>query len=264
MLLAALFAGGCSALGRSGPGGEEPAQTQTRVQPVSTPSVAPYSIAAPERAPATAGRPTTGAGITTFADPLGVYSSVCTLAFFARYPQGQLVAFTAGHCAEAAKAVRPAQRPVARYLRPDGASVPFGEFIKSTRRTLGQDIAIIQVADDAVAPVARSVGAVTGYSTGDQLRAGQPEICVVGARTGRHCGVLVDVGDHRVTWAGIPAVEGDSGGPVYARWPDGSYTAVGVINTVTTREDGTGTGRGTGTLIAADVEVNAMTLLGTR
>ena len=58
-------------------------------------------------------------------------------------------------------------------------------------------------------------------------------------------------------------MEGDSGGPVYARWPDGTYTAVGVVNSVQTRPDGTGTGGGTGTLVADDIVANRMTLLGT-
>ncbi|CAM3848326.1 hypothetical protein ACXYTP_20335 [Tsukamurella ocularis] len=239
---------------------EAPASTSAVV--VTTPVVRPYDVVAPDLRPATAPKPTTGAGITTYADPLGVYASVCTLGFLARYPGGEVVAFTAGHCAELAGTARPGRNPVARYLTPGGGSTPFGEYIKATRSTRGQDIAIIQLAGNDVAPVARAIGAVRGVSRTEDLRAGRPEICVVGARTGRHCGVLDDVTGTRVTWAGIPAVEGDSGGPVYARWPDGSFTAVGVINTVHTRTDGTGTGGGTGTLIAADIEANEMTLLG--
>ncbi|TWS22462.1 hypothetical protein FK268_19830 [Tsukamurella sputi] len=229
---------------------------------VTTPSVAPYDVVAPGLSPATASKPTTGAGITTYADPFGVYSSVCTLGFLARYPGGEVVAFTAGHCAELAGQARPGRAPVARYLTPDGDSTPFGEYIKATRNNRGQDIAIIQVAGKDVAPVAPAIGSVTGVSSTEDLSAGRPEICIVGARTGRHCGVLDDVSGTRVTWAGIPAVEGDSGGPVYAKWPDGTFTAVGVVNTVHTRPDGTGTGVGTGTLIAADINANGMTLLG--
>lgn len=241
---------------------EVPPEPSVPAVVVTTPSVAPYDVVAPGLAPATAPKPTTGAGITTYADPFGVYSSICTLGFLARYPSGEVVAFTAGHCAELAGQAQPGRTPVARYLTPDGDSTPFGEYIKATRNNRGQDIAIIQVAGKNVAPVAQAIGPVTGVSATEDLRAGRPEICIVGARTGRHCGVLDDVSGTRVTWAGIPAVEGDSGGPVYAKWPDGTFTAVGVVNTVHTRPDGTGTGGGTGTLIAADINANEMTLLG--
>ncbi|KXO98170.1 hypothetical protein [Tsukamurella pseudospumae] len=243
--------------------GPAPEAPSTPAVVITTPSVAPYNVVAPGVPAAVATRPTTGAGIATYADPFGVYSSICTLGFLARYPNGQIVAFTAGHCAEAARQVRPDRNPVARYLTSADSSVPFGEYIKATRSARGQDIAIIQVAGRDVAPVAPAIGPVTGFSTPDRLRAERPEICIVGARTGRHCGVLEDASGTRVTWAGIPAVEGDSGGPVYAKWPDGTFTAVGVVNSVHTRADGTGTGSGTGTLIAADIEANDMTLLGT-
>ncbi|TWS17896.1 hypothetical protein FK529_18115 [Tsukamurella asaccharolytica] len=253
--------GGCAAIQRDEVAApEEPPSTSTA--PVTTPSVRPYDVVAPNLKPTTAAKPTTGAGITTFADPFGVYASVCTLGFLARYPGGEVVAFTAGHCAELAGKAQPGRNPVARYLTPAGGSTPFGEYIKATRSTRGQDIAIIQLEGSDVAPVARAIGPVRGVSGTEELLAGRPEICVVGARTGRHCGVLEDVTGTRVRWAGIPAVEGDSGGPVYARWPDGTFTAVGVINTVHTRTDGTGTGGGTGTLIAADITANEMTLLG--
>ncbi|WP_248492370.1 S1 family peptidase [Tsukamurella sp. PLM1] len=231
---------------------------------VTTPIVSPYPVVAPERPAAVAPLPTTGAGITTYADPFGVYASVCTLGFFGRYPGGQVVAFTAGHCAELARQARPTVTPVARYLTSGGRNVPFGEYIKATRTARGQDIAIIQVQGENVRPEAAAIGKVTGYSTAEELRAGRPEICIVGARTGRHCGVLDSVDRSRVTWAGIPAIEGDSGGPVYAKWPDGSFTAVGVVNSVHTRTDGTGTGGGTGTLIADDMTANRITLMGTR
>ena len=81
-----------------------------------------------------------------------------------------------------------------------------------------------------------------------------------GEVAGPQAGATPDAGEPAP--AEIPAVEGDSGGPVYARWPDGTFTAVGVVNTVHTRPDGTGTGGGTGTLIAADINANEMTLLG--
>ncbi len=259
-LLASALLGGCAVF--TPQDSAVPAAPSTPAAVVTTPSVAPYDVVAPDLKPATAARPTTGAGITTYADPFGVYASVCTLGFLARYPGGQVVAFTAGHCAELAGKAQPGRTPVARYLNPRGGSTPFGEYIKATRSTRGQDIAIIQLAGADVAPVAHAIGTVTGVSSTEDLEAGRPEICVVGARTGRHCGVLDRVTGTRVTWAGIPAVEGDSGGPVYARWPDGTFTAVGVINTVQTREDGTGTGGGSGTLIAADIAANSMTLLG--
>ena len=255
-----LVLGGCAVIQRDDVAAPEAPPSPTVV--ITTPVVQPYDVVAPDLKPATAPKPTTGAGITTYADPFGVYASVCTLGFLARYPGGQVVAFTAGHCAELAGKARPGRNPVARYLTPGGGSTPFGEYIKATRSTRGQDIAIIQLAGNDVAPVARAIGPVRGVSSTEDLRAGRPEICVVGARTGKHCGVLDDVTGTRVTWAGIPAVEGDSGGPVYARWPDGTFTAVGVVNTVHTRADGTGTGGGTGTLIAADINANEMTLLG--
>lgn len=252
--------GGCAVVQQDAVPAPEAPSSPTAV--VTTPVVTPYDVVAPDLKPATAPRPTTGAGISTYADPFGVYASICTLGFLARYPGGEVVAFTAGHCAELAGKAQPGRNPVARYLTPGGGSTPFGEYIKATRSTRGQDIAIIQVAGRDVAPVAAAIGRVRGVSRPEDLRTGRPEICVVGARTGRHCGVLADVSGTRVTWAGIPAVEGDSGGPVYARWPDGTFTAVGVVNTVHTRTDGTGTGGGTGTLIAADIDANEMTLLG--
>lgn len=260
-LLIAGTLGGCSVLQRTEP---LPAEAPPAPAVVTTPVVKPYDVLAPGVEPATAAMPTTGSGITTYADPYGVYASVCTLGFLARYPGGEVVAFTAGHCAELAGQAQPGRNPVARYLTPSGGSAPFGEYIKATRSSRGQDIAIIQLPGSDVAPVAPAIGPVRGLSSTEDLQAGRPEICIVGARTGRHCGVLADVTGTRVTWAGIPAVEGDSGGPVYARWPDGSFTAVGVVNTVHTRRDGTGTGGGTGTLIAADIRANEMTLLGVR
>lgn len=259
-LALAVGAAGCAGVAPERATLEPPPPVSTAV--VTTPSVAPYPVDAPGRAPAVASVPTTGAGIATFVDSFGMYSSVCTLGFFARYPNGQIVAFTAGHCAELARQARPDSAPVARYLTSAGSSVPFGEYIKATRNRR-QDIAIIQVQGSDVRAVADAIGPVTGYSTAADLRSGRPEICIVGARTGRSCGVLDDVVGTKVRWAGIPAVEGDSGGPVYARWPDGTFTAVGVVNSVHTRSDGTGTGAGTATLIADDIVVNRMTLMGT-
>lgn len=259
-LLALLCAApvGCSVVQQDLPAAPEPS---TSVVVVTTPGVAPYRVDAPGLPAAVSPVPTTGSGIATFADSRGVYASVCTLGFFARYPNGQVVAFTAGHCAELARQARPGSAPVARYLVSAERSVPFGEYIKATRDRR-QDIAIIQVQGEDVRAVARAIGPVTGFSTAAELQAGRPEICIVGARTGRSCGVLDEVAGTRVTWSGIPAVEGDSGGPVYARWPDGTFTAVGVVNSVHTRADGTGTGGGTGTLVADDIRANQMSLMG--
>lgn len=228
-----------------------------------TPSIAPYRVDS-GRPASTASRPTAGSGFATFAGRYGVVAAVCTLGFFARYPDGHVVVFTAGHCANLAREAQPDSPPVARYLSGDGYSVPFGEYIKAVSRPTGQDLAMIQTVNARVQPVARAVGPVRGYSTAADLTTGNPQICIVGSRTGLHCGVLTYVSAVRVDWAGIPAVEGDSGGPVYAKWDDGSYTAVGVVNGVATRRDGMGTGRGTGSLIANDITVNHLTLLGTR
>ncbi|GAA4383694.1 chymotrypsin family serine protease [Tsukamurella soli] len=227
--------------------------------------LAPYPVD-PDSPEATADRPTTGAGFVTFTDQLGLLSSACTLGFFARYPDGTVVAFTAGHCAEDAQAVDGNRLIVARYLDESGGSVPFGGYIKIAHRAamFGQDIAMIEVAGTRVQPVARAVGPVTGYTTADRLVSERPGICIVGGRTGLHCGTFGGLVGTRVTWGGIPAVEGDSGGPVYARWPDGTYTAVGVVNGVETDRNGLGTGVGFATLIADDIEANNLTLLGTR
>ncbi|WP_019201292.1 hypothetical protein [Tsukamurella sp. 1534] len=267
-LLTALPVAGCGLVLQDDPGGAPPPPPEAVSVPVSTPVptpvITPYPVVDTTRTPAVALRPTTGAGIVTRADAYGLVSSVCTLGFFARYPGGEVVAFTAGHCADLARQARPDAVPVARYMTDADSSVAFGAYIKATRSPIGQDIAIIQVQGRDVRPVAPAIGPVTGVSTADDLRAARPAICIVGARTGRSCGALASVSGSRVSWAGIAAVEGDSGGPVYARWPDGTYTAVGVVNGVQARPDGTGTGRGTGTLIAPDMTANGMTLLGTR
>ncbi|ADG76851.1 putative protein OS=Tsukamurella paurometabola (strain ATCC 8368 / DSM / CCUG 35730 /CIP 100753 / JCM 10117 / KCTC 9821 / NBRC 16120 / NCIMB 702349/ NCTC 13040) OX=521096 GN=Tpau_0197 PE=4 SV=1 [Tsukamurella paurometabola] len=262
-LVGVVSAAGCGLTPSSRPSSPEPSRFTRTEAAATTPSVAPYAVDAPGRTVAVAPRPTTGAGITTFADSFGFYASVCTLGFFARYPNGQVVAFTAGHCADLARQARPDDAPVARYLTSASRSTAFGEYIKATRTRRGQDIAIIQVLGADVRAVADAIGPVTGYSTAAELRDGRPEICIVGARTGRSCGVFDTIDGRRVTWAGTPAVEGDSGGPVYARWPDGTFTAVGVVNSVHTRADGTGTGGGSGTLVADDILANSMTLMGT-
>ncbi len=231
----------------------------------SPPPLTPYDVGGngPE---ATASRPTIGTGFVTFDDPVGLVESECTLGFFARYPNRQIVVFTAGHCADAAKSDPLDTSIIARYLDPAGDSVPFGEYIKAVHSPTwyGQDIAMIQVAKPSVQPVAQAVGAVTGYSTADDLEDSRPTICVLGGKTGLHCGAFGGLVGIRVTWTGIPAVEGDSGGPVYARWPDGTYTAVGVVDGVQTTQRGMGTGVGYGTLIADDIKASDLTLLGTR
>ena len=105
-----------------------------------------------------------------------------------------VVAFTAGHCAELAGKARPGRSPVARYLTSGGGSTPFGEYIKATRSTRGQDIAIIQVVGADVAPIAQSIGPVRGVSSTEELRELLPGLqhgLVDGQRRG-----LVVAGEH--------------------------------------------------------------------
>lgn len=93
------------------------------------------------------------------------------------------------------------------------------------------DIALVDLKSSSVpkSPLLVNGIRVSGASTPDDLRAARPVLCKVGAVTGVTCGDMDRiVGDSILFFA--RAEHGDSGAPVVAQWPDGQYTAVGILS----------------------------------
>jgi hypothetical protein len=155
---------------------------------------------------------------------------VCTIGFLTMTSDPTPAFLTAGHCAPKAG------MPV--FGNPDGIGarriigysrvVEFaGTAVRST------DIALVDVsAGENFARLSALPNgvAVSGVSNAVDLERYNPVLCKQGYVTGQTCGRIVKfVGSDKLTFEAGSA-HGDSGAPVYAVWPDGTYTAVGLLN----------------------------------
>jgi hypothetical protein len=91
------------------------------------------------------------------------------------------------------------------------------------------DMGLVDLAGSSV-PVVSDVDAmrVSRVMTAEDLRREQPQLCKSGARTGLSCGPITAVTDTQVSFRAWDDL-GDSGAPVYARQPDGTVAAVGIL-----------------------------------
>lgn len=167
----------------------------------------------------------------------------CTAGFLVHLTDGRTGVMSAGHC----------QYPGAEVQ--DAAGRAIGTYMYSIdqgKRATDIDTALIVLNPGLqVDSWILESTAVTGVSTVSDLTSGRkgvlPAICYVGATTGAstQCGTIANIeGDKLVMWA-PEAKPGDSGGPVYAQWPDGSRSAVGTL---------LGSGNTKGTIVATLLE----------
>lgn len=169
---------------------------------------------------------TPGAAVGVY-DSTGKAAGACTIAFLADGSDGAHYAFTAGHCASGGNVLLPYQA--------EGNYQRIGRF-SEVDNAYAADIAVIRL--DSALPLDTRVlsrrpvtGVTTTVTKGDSL-------CYYGMRSGRHCGTATidaTATDVLATFSGT-AVHGDSGAPVYKIGPDGSATAVGVLNASTDTE----------------------------
>lgn len=92
-----------------------------------------------------------------------------------------------------------------------------------------RDVGLVDLAASSV-PLVSQVDAmrVSRVMTAEDLRREQPHLCKSGARTGVTCGPITALTDNQVSFRAWDDL-GDSGAPVYARLPDGTVAAVGIL-----------------------------------
>lgn len=163
---------------------------------------------------------------------------VCTLGFLTMTSDPTPAFLTAGHCAP-----EPGM-PV--FWNPDGIGVKrivgYSRAVQFSGDSLGAtDIALVDVSegvDFSKMPVLNGGVAVSGVSTASDLERYDPVLCKQGYVTGRTCGrILKFMGPDKLTFE-AKSDHGDSGAPVYAVWPDGTFTAVGLLNGSPMSNDG--------------------------
>ena len=135
---------------------------------------------------------------------------------------------TAGHCGAVGDqfAIRDA----------GGAAELFGEMVEShltgTDVSIsGTDIGLIEIhRTEFIDPVLPLAQQVTGWQSLAWVDENQPQICRLGHRTGLTCGPYLEAGNEGLFSSRGILDQGDSGGPVFARTPDGELWAVGVAS----------------------------------
>lgn len=171
---------------------------------------------------------TPGAGVGLY-DANGKGASACTLGYLATDKTGHRYVLTAGHCDKGGSVVMPYQAPDT-FRR-------VGLFAHTVDDMYG-DIAAIALADTAPPQDARVLSrrSVTGVIDAVTDR---DTLCFYGMRTGGHphCGRVTSpaaAADHsyRATFAAV-SVHGDSGSPVYRIEPNGTATAVAILDSGT-------------------------------
>lgn len=148
----------------------------------------------------------------------------CTASFLVSLPDGRTGVLSAGHCQYPGESALDASgKHIGTYLY----SIDQGKKASDIDTALvvldpGLNVDTWILETTSVIDVATVADLTTG-------RNGQmPKICYYGATsTTTHCGTNTSVeGDKIAVWA-PGAQPGDSGGPVWAVWPDGSRSAVG-------------------------------------
>jgi hypothetical protein len=190
-----------------------------------------WSIAAPAAGSATADP----ALIAQPGDEMGTNTPsgkirVCTLGFLTMTTDPTPAFLTAGHCAP--------EVGIPVFWNPDGIGarkvVGYSRVVQFAGDEVGStDIALIDVGlgvDFSKSAVLNGGVSVSGVSTAADLERYNPTLCKQGYVSGRTCGRIVKfIGSDKLTFE-TPSDHGDSGSPVYAVWPDGTFTAVGLLN----------------------------------
>ena len=156
-------------------------------------------------------------------------TTTCTLGWLTVSLTGDVEALTAGHC-------RTGQQVDVQGNAGDHTELVEAALWKESMHTLrqspleGTDIGTVAL-NPHLRRSARTITGVTpmSVSTSQSLRANPPaRICKMGSHTGMTCGPLVAASSERVTFRA--AVDhGDSGGPVWAEFRDGTVTAVAIV-----------------------------------
>jgi hypothetical protein len=155
----------------------------------------------------------------------------CTVGFLVKLTDGRTGAMSAGHCqAKGGQAVLTATgRPIGQYL----------ERTYQGDAPQHHDAALIVLDPGLVvdAWILNKTRVTSGVASAADLlggRGGPATICWTGATTGggNHCGPItnLDVENSKLTFLpDTQSTAGDSGGPVWAVWPDGGISAVGSL-----------------------------------
>lgn len=146
----------------------------------------------------------------------------CTAGFTVRTDSGAPGMLTAGHCD------RDPVNDTVLQRTPTGDQV-IGRYVRWEVVPGVRDIGLVDLTDSSVPLVSHvDAMAVSRVMSAEDLRREQPELCKSGARTGLSCGPITSVTDTQVSFRAWDDL-GDSGAPVYARQPDGTVAAVGIL-----------------------------------
>lgn len=145
-------------------------------------------------------------------------NSSCTAGFAAQRGNGQYYLLTSGHCD-------------GQDFSPwtDAAGNPIGRIMASEDNGDDRDAAMIELNSAAGVPIGDVDGRyrIRDVLTADQMHVGMP-FCKVGARTGETCGTVTGITGNVVT-TNLFSLEGDSGSPGFVMNPDGTVSAVGIL-----------------------------------
>ncbi|HEU4361062.1 MAG TPA: S1 family peptidase, partial [Mycobacterium sp.] len=145
-------------------------------------------------------------------------NSSCTAGFAAQRGIGQYYLLTSGHCD-------------GQDFLPwtDAGDTPIGRIVASENNGDDRDAAMIELNPSAGVPNGDVDGRyrIRDVLTADQITVGMP-FCKVGARTGETCGTITAVNGNLVT-TNLFSLEGDSGSPGFVTNPDGTVSAVGIL-----------------------------------
>lgn len=145
-------------------------------------------------------------------------SSSCTAGFLAQDDAGGYYLLTSGHCDS---------HDGSQWT--DIFETPLGIITASEDNGEDRDAAIIRLEPDAGRPNPKIAGRypVAGVLPPDQIHVGMT-ICKVGAQTGETCGPVTAVNGNLVETR-VYSTIGDSGSPGFVVNPDGTVSAVGIL-----------------------------------
>lgn len=149
--------------------------------------------------------------------------TLCTLGYVD--PKSR-IAFAAGHCHDDSVVTNKGGSAVGfatafQNNTPDGTAVTVSDVIS--------DWEVITLAPDAIVSPVLPSGRELIVGQGITPVAGMA-VCHFGVVTGESCGTVDRVNNGWFTMAnGVVSQKGDSGGPVYARLPDGRATLIGMF-----------------------------------
>lgn len=145
-------------------------------------------------------------------------NSSCTAGFAAQGGDGQYYLLTSGHC-DGHDGLEWS----------DSGSAPLGRIVASEYNGDDQDAAMMLLEPFAGVPNGNVDGRyrVRDVLSPFEIKVGMP-FCKIGARTGETCGTITGVSGNVVT-TNLFSLEGDSGSPGFVMNPDGTVSAVGLL-----------------------------------